>query len=190
MKARKASVEAAVSAFNAKPGLGSLAGCPDLDVHDPDAVAAFLLAAKGLDKTAIGELLGGFDDDEVAVMRAFVKSHDFVGNEFDVALRRFMSAFRLPGEAQKIDRLMEAFAAKYCENNPNVFADPDAAYVLAFAVIMLNTDAHNPNMDTKMTKADFIGMATSAESGASMDVAMLGTIFDRIVGEEIVMKDD
>ncbi len=190
MKARKASVEAAVTAFNAKPGLGSLAGCPDLDVDDPDAVAAFLLAAKGLDKTAIGELLGGFDDDEVAVMRAFVRLHDFVGNDFDVALRRFMSAFRLPGEAQKIDRLMEAFAAKYCEDNPNVFADPDAAYVLAFAVIMLNTDAHNPNMDTKMTKADFVGMATSAESGASMDVAMLGTIFDRIVGEEIVMKDD
>ena len=190
MKARKASVEAAVTAFNAKPGLGSLAGCPDLDVDDPDAVAAFLLAAKGLDKTAIGELLGGFDDDEVAVMRAFVRLHDFVGNDFDVALRRFMSAFRLPGEAQKIDRLMEAFATKYCEDNPNIFADPDAAYVLAFAVIMLNTDAHNPNMDTKMTKADFIGMATSAESGASMDVAMLGTIFDRIVGEEIVMKDD
>ena len=163
---------------------------PDLDVDDPDAVAAFLLAAKGLDKTAIGELLGGFDDDEVAVMRAFVRLRDFVGNDFDVALRRFMSAFRLPGEAQKIDRLMEAFATKYCEDNPNIFADPDAAYVLAFAVIMLNTDAHNPNMDTKMTKADFIGMATSAESGASMDVAMLGTIFDRIVGEEIVMKDD
>ena len=190
MKARKASVEATVSAFNAKPRLSSLVGCPDLDETDPDAVAAFLLAAKGLDKTAIGELLGGFDDDEVAVMRAFVSAHDFVGYDFDVALRRFMSSFRLPGEAQKIDRLMEAFAAKYCENNPNVFADPDAAYVLAFAVIMLNTDAHNPNMDAKMTKADFIGMATSAESGGSMDVAVLGTIFDRVVGEEIVMKDD
>ena len=26
------------------------------------------------------------------------------------------------------------------------------------AVIMLNTDAHNPNMDTKMTKKDFVDM--------------------------------
>ena len=64
---------------------------PDLDVHDPDAVAAFLLAAKGLDKTAIGELLGGFDDDEVAVMRAFVKSHDFAGND-STSLPGVMSA--------------------------------------------------------------------------------------------------
>ncbi len=27
--------------------------------------------------------------------------------------------FRLPGEAQKIDRLMESFAAKYIADNPN-----------------------------------------------------------------------
>jgi Sec7-like guanine-nucleotide exchange factor len=53
---------------------------------------------------------------------------------------------------------MEAFAARYCEGNPDVFKDRDAAYVLAFAVIMLNTDAHNPNMDTKMTKKDFVDM--------------------------------
>jgi len=31
--------------------------------------------------------------------------------------------------------------------------------VLAFAVIMLNTDAHNPMMDTHMTRDDFIMMA-------------------------------
>ena len=190
MKARKASVEAAVAAFNARPKLTSLENCPDLKTDDPTQVASFLLTAKGLDKTAIGELLGGFDDDEVAVMRAFVESHDFAQDDFDVALRRFMSSFRLPGEAQKIDRLMEAFAARYCEGNPDVFKDRDAAYVLAFAVIMLNTDAHNPNMDTKMTKKDFVDMATSAESGSGMDQAMLETVYDRIVSEEIVMKDE
>ena len=190
MKARKASVEAAVAGFNARPKLTSLESCPDLKTDDPTQVASFLLTAKGLDKTAIGELLGGFDDDEVAVMRAFVESHDFAQDDFDVALRRFMSSFRLPGEAQKIDRLMEAFAARYCEGNPDVFKDRDAAYVLAFAVIMLNTDAHNPNMDTKMTKKDFVDMATSAESGSGMDQAMLETVYDRIVSEEIVMKDE
>ena len=55
---------------------------------------------------------------------------------------------------------------------------------------MLNTDAHNPNMDTKMTKKDFVDMATSAESGSGMDQAMLETVYDRIVSEEIVMKDE
>ena len=32
----------------------------------------------------------------------------------------------------------------------------DVAYVLAYSVVMLNTDAHNPQVKKKMTKADFV----------------------------------
>lgn len=35
--------------------------------------------------------------------------------------RQFLWSFRLPGEAQKIDRMMEAFAQRYCHCNPGVF---------------------------------------------------------------------
>lgn len=35
--------------------------------------------------------------------------------------RQFLWSFRLPGEAQKIDRMMEAFASRYCLCNPGVF---------------------------------------------------------------------
>jgi hypothetical protein len=59
---------------------------------------------------------------------------------------------RLPGEAQKIDRLMEKFAERFCSCNPGSFKSADVAYVLAFSVIMLNTDAHNPGVKNKMTK--------------------------------------
>ena len=50
-----------------------------------------------------------------------------------------MWSFRLPGEAQKIDRMMETFAQRYCQLNPNIFSNTDTCYVLSFAVIMLNT---------------------------------------------------
>jgi Sec7-like guanine-nucleotide exchange factor len=33
---------------------------------------------------------------------------------------------------------------RYCKDNPGRFSNADAAYVLSFAIIMLNTDAHNP----------------------------------------------
>ena len=61
------------------------------------------------------------------------------------SLRLFLTGFRLPGEAQKIDRLMEKFAQRYCEGHPQngVFASADAAYVLAYSVIMLTTDLHS-----------------------------------------------
>jgi hypothetical protein len=54
--------------------------------------------------------------------------------------------FRLPGEAQKIDRLMEKFAERYVSCNPGAFKSADVCYVLAYSVIMLNTDAHNPQV--------------------------------------------
>lgn len=38
-----------------------------------------------------------------------------------VSHRQFLWSFRLPGEAQKIDRMMEAFATRYCECNRSVF---------------------------------------------------------------------
>lgn len=51
-------------------------------------------------------------------MYCYVDQMNFAGKDFVSALRSFLEGFRLPGEAQKIDRLMEKFAARYCENNP------------------------------------------------------------------------
>lgn len=62
------------------------------------------------------------------------------------------------GEAQKIDRIMERFAERYCKDNPDAFKTSDGAYLLSFALIMLNTDAHNPMADKKLSLEDFISM--------------------------------
>jgi hypothetical protein len=51
---------------------------------------------------------------------------------------------------------MMEFARRYCLNNPNVFSSSDTAYVLAYSLIMLNTDAHNPNVKKKMSLQDFL----------------------------------
>ncbi len=37
--------------------------------------------------------------------------------------RRYLFTFVLPGEAQKIDRIMESFAQRYYECNPDVYAN-------------------------------------------------------------------
>lgn len=41
------------------------------------------------------------------------------------------------GEAQKIDRIMEKFAERYCLDNPGAFAAADGAYLLAFALVLI-----------------------------------------------------
>ena len=59
---------------------------------------------------------------------------------------------RLPGEAQKIDRMMETFAQRYCILNPDIFTNSDTCYVLSFAVIMLNTSLHNPSVKVRLER--------------------------------------
>lgn len=53
---------------------------------------------------------------------------------------------------------MEKFAERYCRDNPGQFRTADGAYVLSFALIMLNTDAHNPQADKKLAQMDFVNM--------------------------------
>ena len=86
------------------------------------------------------------------------------------ALRQFLWSFRLPGEAQKIDRMMESFAQRYCQLNPDIFTNSDTCYVLSFAVIMLNTSLHNPSVKDKPTIEQFISMNRGINDGGDLPV--------------------
>lgn len=57
------------------------------------------------------------DEANVATMHAFVDQLDFKDLSFLNALRLFLQSFRLPGEAQKIDRYMLKFAERYIAGN-------------------------------------------------------------------------
>ena len=76
-----------------------------------------LLVCHGVCQTQVGEFLGDNERFNKEVMYAYVDQMDFQGKDFVSALRIFLEGFRLPGEAQKIDRLMEKFAARYLECN-------------------------------------------------------------------------
>jgi hypothetical protein len=141
---------------------------------------------------------------------------NFAGMAFDVALRIMLTkaGFRLPGEAQKIERITAAFSLAFYNDNkptasmlesagctqeqidafiandkliqearheavetkkPKISADlppsiasgdgrfhpttVDVVEILSFSCIMLNTDAHNPNIkkERRMTNKQFVG---------------------------------
>ena len=64
--------------------------------------------------------------------------------EYDLALRKLLFRFRLPGEAQQIERIVWEFAQSYYEQNTTQYENADELFPLAYAIIMLATDAHNP----------------------------------------------
>ena len=67
----------------------------------------------------------------LAVMRAYVHGFDFASSHIDDALRSFLGGFKLPGEAQKIDRLIEAFAARVCAGPHDASPCAAAAAIVA-----------------------------------------------------------
>ncbi|KAL5850725.1 hypothetical protein ACOSQ4_008738 [Xanthoceras sorbifolium] len=190
-KAHKSTMEAAISEFNRKPVKGvEYLISNKLVENNPVSVAQFLKNTTSLDKAMIGDYLGQHEEFPLAVMHAYVDSMKFSGMKFDTAIREFLKGFRLPGEAQKIDRIMEKFAERYCADNPGLFKNADTAYVLAYAVIMLNTDAHNPMVWPKMSKSDFVRMNAVDDAEECAPTELLEDIYDSIVKEEIKMKDD
>lgn len=177
---------------------------------DAQKIAQFFLANKDkLDKTQMGEALGrepdakfiaGEEDPEkggpgffVRILHHYVDELDFMGLPFDDAIRLFLSGFRLPGEAQKIDRIMEKFAERFTRQNLDVFPSADTAFILAFSVIMLNTDLHNPSIkpEKRMTVESFIrnNRGISVDGGDLPDEFLTG-IFTRIQSNPFSLKED
>ncbi|XP_053970916.1 cytohesin-1 isoform X1 [Hylaeus anthracinus] len=156
----------------------------------PEDVAQFLYKGEGLNKTAIGDYLGERHDFNERVLRAFVELHDFTDLILVQALRQFLWSFRLPGEAQKIDRMMECFAQRYCQLNPNIFTNTDTCYVLSFAIIMLNTSLHNPSVKDKPSVEQFISMNRGINNGGDLPRQLLVSLYESIKTEPFKIPED
>lgn len=192
LKQQKEIVEHGISMFNKKPTQG-IRFLQERGIIGPDPwdIAQFFHQEDRLDKAVVGDFLGDGDAFCKKVMYAFIDQMNFAGMKFLQALRSFLDGFRLPGEAQKIDRLVEKFASRFFENNPThdpPFASADTAYVLAYSVIMLTTDLHSVQVKTKMTKEQYIRMNRGINEQQDLPEWFLSAIYDEIAAEEIKMK--
>jgi len=178
---------------------------------DAKEIAAFFFTHKEtLDKTQIGEIFGrepqasfikdkGVDPEKggegfyIRVLHHYVDGLDFKGLKFDDAIRLFLSGFRLPGESQKVDRVMEKFAERFTLQNETVFPSADTAFILAFAVIMLQTDLHNPNIkpEKKLNEDTFVKMNKGISvDGGDLPRDFLIDIFKSIKERPFTLKED
>lgn len=190
---KKTTLLEGIKKFNSKPksGIEFFIENGFIPSRSPQDIARFLLHTDGLNKTMIGEYLGEGNEENIAIMHAFVDMLEFRNLGFVDALRTFLQTFRLPGEAQKVERFMEKFAERYFTTNSQTpFASAGAAFVLAFSTIMLNTDAHSPQVKSRMSKADFLKNNRGINDGADLPEEYLSALYDDIVANEIRMKDE
>jgi brefeldin A-inhibited guanine nucleotide-exchange protein len=188
-KQRKTAMANAVRQFNFKPKRGVKALIKDgfIKPDDPQDAARFFLGNDQINKATLGEYLGEGEPENIAIMHAFIDQMEFRQTRFVDALRRFLQSFRLPGEAQKIDRFMLKFAERYITGNPKAFANADTAYVLAYSAVMLNTDQHSSNVKKRMAPEDFIKNNRGINDNADLPEEYLRGIYEDIRKNEIVL---
>ncbi|XP_029357229.1 IQ motif and SEC7 domain-containing protein 1 isoform X1 [Echeneis naucrates] len=194
---RKRHYRIGLNLFNKKPEKGIQYLIERNFVPDtPVGVAHFLLQRKGLSRQMIGEFLGNrqkqFNRD---ILDCVVDEMDFSSMELDEALRKFQAHIRVQGEAQKVERLIEAYSQRYCICNPDVvrqFRNPDTIFILAFAIILLNTDMYSPNVkpERKMKLEDFVKNLRGVDDGEDIPKEMLVGIYERIRKQELKTNED
>ncbi|XP_074531303.1 Golgi-specific brefeldin A-resistance guanine nucleotide exchange factor 1 isoform X2 [Halichoeres trimaculatus] len=161
------------------------------DPIDINQVAQWLRENPRLDKKMIGEYIS--DRNNMELLDSFVNTFTFQGLRIDEALRLYLEAFRLPGEAPVIQRLLETFTDNWHKVNGSPFMTNDAGFALAYAVIMLNTDQHNHNVrkqNIPMTVEQFKKNLKGVNGNKDFEQKMLEDIYVAIKSEEIVMPDE
>ncbi|KAK9453955.1 hypothetical protein V1511DRAFT_461702 [Dipodascopsis uninucleata] len=120
------------------------------------------------------------------VLRLYCSKFDFIDEPIDMSLRKFILSARLPREAQQIDRVLDYFSKRYHHCNPGLFTNSDHAYVIAFSLMMLHTDAFNRSNKRKMQRADYVRNTQVDKIPAEI----LECFFDNITYTQFIHMDD
>ena len=193
LRARKKLVIEASEKFNKAPleGLEFLVENKLIATDTVKGKVEFLHSSGGrLDKKLLGEFLAKPSNKNY--LDHFIESFDFSNTSIDEGLRDLFTSFRLPGESQQIERIIEKFAEQYIAGSGNVkeVFDKDAAFVLSYAVIMLNTDLHNPQNKRQMTIEEFRRNLRAVNNGEDFDQKYLNKIYSSIKEREIIMPEE
>jgi len=188
---RKRNFRVGLNLFNTHPDIGIdymvKQGFLELS---PMSVAKFLQTTTDLSKAKIGEYLGQLQNAfSMKTLSCFLEKFDFTGLRVDKALRKFLKAVQVPGEAQKIEKMMEVFGKRFLKCNPGFSSklkSSESIVTLAFAVMLLNTDLHTPNLkpDKKMLEKDFTNNLKGADAGQDFDSKLLKAIYKGIKKQE------
>lgn len=206
-KERKTEFIKCAKIFNEKPkkGVPLLIEKKFIKSDSEEDIAEFLFENNGrLNKRTIGLLL--CDPTHTSLLKKFIDLFDFKDLRVDEAIRILLTKFRLPGESQQIERIIEEFSARYVEsqnyepskaNNSNddedlstIQPDADSVFILSYSVIMLNTDLHNPQVKEHMSFDDYCSNLKGCYNQQNFPHWYLDRIYCSIRDKEIVMPEE
>lgn len=144
-------------------------------------------ADEELDQTVAAAWLGEGGSEREQVRVAFMELFDFTHHNILASLRKLCDRIVLKGETQQMDRLIDAFAQRWCSCNSNHgFKSSDVVHTICYSILLLNTDLHLADIDQKMTKSQFVKNAQFTIN----HIAQEKTDTDSDVRSSSVVKED
>ena len=90
-------------------------------------------------------------------LKLYMELYNFTGKTILAGLRMLCDRLVLKGESQQVDRILQTFAERWCESNPNhAFRLVDVVHTVCYSLLLLNTDLHMADIESKMTRAQFV----------------------------------
>ena len=183
-------------AKSAEKGFKALVAAGFISEATPEELAQFILANDGkLELSRVGDYVGGDSETEKEVLRLLLETFDFKGVPLDSAMRKMIALIKLPGESQKIDRILTLLGEHYVSCNPTgelALDHADTACIIAFSLVMLNVDAHNDNITAskKMTQRQYINnLRGICKDRSDPDEAMLRGFYARVTHYEWAVEE-
>ncbi|KAF1744269.1 hypothetical protein MXB_3032 [Myxobolus squamalis] len=181
-----------INIFNINPIMGlSYFVCCFRNMSNPSAIATFLTSCPVFSKKKIGEMLGNISNQFCEkILIEFINKYEIVGVPLEDSYRKFMSCFKMPGESQKIEKIIKLFASQYFLSNKEItfdgyqYENEDSVMIIIYALTILNVDLHNCAVNKKMTREEFIKNVKRIEDCANVYDEILGQLYDNILNKE------
>jgi len=125
-----------------------------------------------MDGMSPGAWLGETGTQRERVRKLYMELFDWSGHNILVALRGLCDRIALKGETQQVDRLLDAFARRWCDcntrhgfrscgksqrTNPEmILRSADIVHTICYSLLLLNTDLHLADIGHKMTRTQFV----------------------------------
>ncbi|KAJ3444066.1 hypothetical protein M0812_09916 [Anaeramoeba flamelloides] len=130
----------------------------------------------------IGDFLSSEGELNEILLDYWFEQLDFTKLNLIVALKKMFQDFLLPKDQSKIERILEKFSEKYCQNNYNIFKSSKLVYLLCNQILHLFSNLKNKYLVKKITKNEFIKNNRDLSSiEKNLSEEFLGEIYDQIL---------
>ncbi|XP_029300063.1 PH and SEC7 domain-containing protein 4 [Cottoperca gobio] len=179
-----------VEANGEKPEAPETAAAPHMNGDEVNREMARRLAQRlfKLDDVQRVDVVKHLDKDNDfsrAVGEEYLKLFDFTGQTLDHALRSFLKVVVLIGETQERERVLQHFACRFQQCNPDSFTSSESALALTCALMLLNTDLHGQNVGKCMSSSKFVSNLDGMSEGENFSKDLLKSLYNSIKSEPL-----